>query len=83
MSRMSVEGLPVIVSPALPIDPTDAENTVRGVRHGLPDVLEWLGEDVGPKPGAATHAVQTPTAIFVSREAYDELKKVATPLQAA
>jgi hypothetical protein len=75
---MMVEVLPVIVNTVLPIEPTAAENTVRAVRHGLADVLAWLGEDVGPKPGAATHAVQTPTAIFVSREGYDELKKVAT-----
>jgi hypothetical protein len=70
-------GLPVIIAPSLPIAPTDAENIVRSVRHGLADVLAWLGEDVGPKPGACMHAVTTPTAVFVSQECFDELKELA------
>jgi hypothetical protein len=65
------------MAPGLPVAPTDAENIVRQVRHGLADVLEWLGEDVGPKPGACTHAVTTPTAMFVSQECFDELKTKA------
>jgi hypothetical protein len=74
-----LDGLPVIVNVLLPIEPSDAENTVRSVRHGLADVLEWLGEDVGPKPGDPCHAISAPNAIYVSQECFDELKKVARP----
>lgn len=70
---MSAYDLPVIVSPALPIIPTDAENTVRLVRHGLADVLEWLGEDVGPKPGDYTHAIMGEGTLFVSQEMRDKM----------
>lgn len=77
--RMYLEdGLPVVISPQLPIAPTDGEIIVRVVRHGLADVLAWLGEDVGPLPDAKTHAIQTPTALYVSRECHDELKKVSS-----
>jgi hypothetical protein len=71
-------GLPVRISPQLPIAPSDEDNIVRSVRHGLADVLAWLGEDVGPKPGAACHAISTPSALYVSQECFDELKKTAT-----
>jgi hypothetical protein len=78
MTRLYLEGgLPVIIAPGLPVAPTEAENIVRSVRHGLADVLAWLGEDVGPKPGACTHAVTTTNAMFVSQECFDELKTKA------
>ena len=48
-------GLNVIESPLLPIDPTPSTDARRIVRHGLADVLAWLGESVGPKPGDQTH----------------------------
>lgn len=67
----------VIIHPALPITPTLAEDVVRSVRHGLADVLEWLGEDVGPKPGEATHVLFASdgvgSSLFVSREVYARL----------
>lgn len=50
-------GIKVIESPTLPLDPTSAQDARRIVRHGLADVLAWLGEDVGPKPGEQTHAL--------------------------
>ena len=65
--------LPVVVSPALPIVPTDSENIVRLVRHGLTDVLAWLGEDVGPKPGDCTHAIKVVGTLFVSQEMHDKM----------
>jgi hypothetical protein len=70
---VSLYDLPVVVSPALPIIPTDAENIVRMVRHGLADALAWLGEDVGPKPGDCTHAVEAMGTLFVSQEMHDKL----------
>lgn len=52
-TRMSglIGGISVVSSPHCERPPTDAENARRMVRHGLADVLEWLGEDVGPRPG--------------------------------
>lgn len=72
-------GLPVIVHPILPITPTLAEDTVRQVRHGLANVLKWLGEDVGPEPGAKTHIIiasdmGTETTLFVSAEFYAQIE---------
>jgi hypothetical protein len=69
-----VEDLRVVVTPALPIAPTFAEDIVRSVRHGLADVLEWLGEDVGPKPGEYTHAIRVGSQLYVSQELFDKLK---------
>lgn len=71
--------IPVVVSPALPIRPTDEEYVVRIVRHGLADVLQWLGEDVGPKPGDATHAIVTRTTVFVSPELSARLSAPDSP----
>ena len=31
--------------------PTLAEDARRIVRHGMAEILDWLGEPVGPKPG--------------------------------
>jgi len=73
-----LSGVDVIVSPALPGPaPSLAEDTVRTVRHGLANVLEWLGKDVGPLPGARTHMVQAGGALYVSAELYDRLKDQA------
>jgi len=73
MSRLC--GLDVIVSPGLPGPaPSLAEDTVRQVRHGLANVLEWLGEDVGPLPGARTHMIQAGNTLFVSTELHNKLK---------
>lgn len=50
-------GIPVVVSDALPIPSSPGADARRFIRHGLADWLEWLGEDVGPKPGAPTTAL--------------------------
>ena len=50
-------GIPVIESPVLPMKPTPGMWARRYVRHGMADVLAWLGEDVGPEPDAETHAL--------------------------
>lgn len=69
--------LNVVVSPILPILPSLEEDIVRMVRHGLADVLEWLGEEVGPKPGEATHVIFASdglgSLLLVSREVYARL----------
>ncbi|MET4618688.1 hypothetical protein ABIE18_000111 [Arthrobacter sp. 2762] len=63
----------VVVSPALPIVPTLAQDAVRMVRHGLADILEWLGEDVGPQPGEETHIIASGGKLLVSQKGYDYL----------
>lgn len=50
-------GIPIVVSDALPMDPSPGEWGRRYVRHGMRDILDWLGEDVGPEPDEQTHAL--------------------------
>lgn len=63
----------VVVTPVLPKPPSHREWATRLVRHGMADVLEWLGEDVGPAPDAQTHVLFTQGWLFASAEAYQEL----------
>lgn len=48
-------GIPVVTVASSLLKPSERAmagiDGRRIVRHGLADVLEWLGEDVGPKPG--------------------------------
>lgn len=54
---LSLASIPVITSGVLPLTPSPGQDARRIVRHGLADVLAWLGEPVGPKEGEKTHAV--------------------------
>lgn len=56
---IEIGGVPVLVNDHLPPPrpPSPAEDARRIVRHGLADVLAWLGESVGPEPGAPVHTV--------------------------
>jgi hypothetical protein len=63
----------MFVSQLLPISPTLETDVVRRVRHGLADVLEWLGEEVGPKPGDKIHAIMAGTQLIVSQEFADKV----------
>lgn len=74
-------GLPILVTHHLPLVPSLEEDIIRMVRHGLSDILEALGEDVGLKPGEETHVVTATdiaetgeTVIYVSKEYYDRIK---------
>jgi hypothetical protein len=78
-------GLDVVVSKALPLRPGPGEIGRRIVRHGLADVLAWLGEKVGPRPEDLTHAVggidpagPLGGVVFVSQEYADRLRAEAT-----
>lgn len=73
MSMNIATSVDVIVSPMLPIVPSLATDVVRMVRHGLADVLEWLGEDVGPKPGEEIHAIATGGKVLVSQQGHDHM----------
>lgn len=75
--RIRMDGLRVIVHPWLPEEPTLQQDIVRMVRHGLADILEALGEDVGPAPGEPIHAYIHAGALFVSRELYDQIRAEA------
>ena len=70
ISGNGVFGLPVVVSRHLPIVPSDGENARRIVRHGMADILAWLGEKVGPKPFEETHALLSHEHLLVSYDAY-------------
>lgn len=48
-------GMPVIESPLCERPSTPGEDARRIVRHGLSDVLAWLGETPGPLPGEPVH----------------------------
>lgn len=74
----------VVVSKALPLHPGPGEVARRIVRHGLAHVLEWLGEQVGPRPEDLTHAVAgvDPAGpgtgvLFVSPEYHQQLRQAA------
>ena len=67
----------VTVSPALPLLPSMEEDVVRAVRHGLADVLEWLGEEVGPHPGDAVHALRIGGTLYVSPALLEDLKRAS------
>lgn len=69
------------ISPVLPLYPSFNEDIVRQVRWGLKDVIEWLGEDVGPKPGEPIHCfyVWGANLMFVSQEMYDNMNRTWNP----
>ena len=71
---------PVHMSPMLPLPAPEKgspEWVVRYVRAGLADVLEWLGEDPGPDPDEETNALWIDGHVYVSQEAFDQLKELA------
>lgn len=77
---LDLRGVPVLVSSLLPYPPTPGEEARRIVRHGLADVLKWLGEDPGPKPDALTHAIMSvdparggASVLMTSREFAEQL----------
>lgn len=73
----------IVVSPHLPIPPTPGADARRIVRHGLADVLAWLGEDIGSKPGEQIHILEqvdpvtSQTTILTSLHGLSRLKEVA------
>lgn len=76
-------GVQVIVSPLLPTDvPSPGEDARRMVRHGMKDVLTWLGEDVGPRPGERTHALMVGDhTMLASHEVYRGLRGSGTSVR--
>lgn len=78
-------GLPLVVSSALPGPrPSHREDARRIVRHGLADVLAWLGEEVGPKPGERAHAIRTADGhVLVSAELAAKLMREARRIEVA
>lgn len=50
-------GLRMVVSPLLPIVPSDGDNARRIVRHGLKERLPWLDIEPGHKPFESTEMI--------------------------
>ena len=81
------DGMEIRQSPVLPMSSTDAQDARRIVRHGLADVLAWLGPSAapgghvpGPRPGEPVHAVEVHGVLFVSADLYaDMVGMAATP----
>jgi hypothetical protein len=71
----TLSGTRVIESRYLPIRPSAGEDAKRIVRHGLADVLAWLGEDVGRKPGELTHAFFAPGFIYASAAYIEAMRR--------
>lgn len=82
--RPSWVGCKLIVSGHLPLSPpAPAEDWRRFVRHGFAAARsekkqacffpDSLGE-VGPRPGARTHALRVGDTLYVSRALYDQFK---------
>lgn len=53
-------GVQILPSKVLPLPVHPREEARRIVRHGMKDVLLWLGEPVGPDPKAPTHMFMAP-----------------------
>lgn len=71
----------VIESKFLPTPPTPGDDGKRIVRHGLADVLHWLGESVGPMPGEPTHSFLLGNhTLLVSAELGQRLRESAEVL---
>lgn len=62
-----------IVSDLLPMPPTPGEEARRIVRHGMSDILEWLGEPVGPAPATMTHLLLVDGDALVSQQLRDAI----------
>lgn len=75
-ARLGQVGLPVIVSDVLPVPPSAGEVGRRIARYGLADVLDWLGEELGPAPETETHVVWIDGTLHVSPVAFDQLKRL-------
>lgn len=68
-------GLPIIVSQHCEKPPPPGEEARRIVRHGLADVLTWLGEEIGPHPETPIQsAFITNGAVFMSPAARHRLQ---------
>ena len=63
----------------LPVPASDAEIARRIVRHGLADVLVWLGEEPGAKPTDLVHTlyVLAGSVVVTHPESVRVLKGVA------
>lgn len=69
-------GYQVLTASTLPMPSTNAEDARRIVRHGLADVLDWLGEKVGPKPGEPTHCLEIGRCLFVSADMAAKIRRL-------
>jgi hypothetical protein len=78
-----VWGIPIVVSDVLPMDPSPGEWARRFVRHGMRDIVEWIGEEVGPEPDEQTHMLKTTDTfggewLYASREAVEKMREACS-----
>lgn len=76
-----LDGLEVVPSPGLPIRPSLREWCRRYTRHQWgPELLAWMGLEVGPAPDDVTHVVYAHDGVddclMVSPEVYEQLRDV-------
>lgn len=74
-----------MVSDRLPLPVSPGEEARRIVRHGMAEILEWLGEEVGPRPDDEVHVIlgvdpanpllPASGVAFVSRTLYEQLER--------
>lgn len=71
-------GMAVVESPVLPMLPTPGMDARRIVRHGMADVLRWLGEEVGPRAGEPTEVLIVGNTVHASAAIVGRLRDHAT-----
>lgn len=57
-TELPLDGINIVESTTLPLEPSPGQWARRFVRHGMADVLAWLGEHVGPRPDDRINALQ-------------------------
>lgn len=66
----------LVLTRNLPALPDLWEDNLRFVRHRLADVLTWLHEDPGPKPGEPITMKIIGDVIFVCQEELDSVRRL-------
>ncbi|TCJ23039.1 hypothetical protein [Nocardioides jejuensis] len=85
-ARPNFMGMQVITSPHAVAPPSHGEWARRFVRHGMADILDWLGEPVGPEPHEPVPTVLLLTAqqtAIVHPTVYAALRAKATQINPA
>lgn len=67
-------GFEIVESSLLPVPLEPGDHARRIVRHGMAEILAWLGEDVGPSPDEQTHCYVVDRTILVSSHLMERLR---------
>lgn len=80
----TLAGIQVVTSPYATRPPTPGEWARRYVRHGMSDILEWLGEPVGPEPDErlpAAFLIRTSGVMVVHPNIHAVMQDMASSMQ--